>query len=159
MLYQMGVRGYLIGILRSYLNNRTQHIATDGGRSTSLRVHSGAPQRSLLGHFVSGVYKGGAQSSHTIQNLSFSLADDLKITTNQNDLSDCFPVLQSWAALNKMSFHPKSSEIFGSEACDVEVIESHRDLGLIVSSNLSWTDHVSLRLAKAYNTFHRTRRN
>ena len=52
-----------------------------------------------------------------------------------------------------------------SETCyvfcdtDVEVVESHRDLGLIVSSNLSWTEHVSVRLAKAYNTFHQISRN
>ena len=29
--------------------------------------------------------------------------------TNQNDLSDCFPVLESWAALNDISFHPQEN--------------------------------------------------
>ena len=42
---------------------------------------------------------------------------------------------------------------------DVEVIESHRDLELFVSSNLKWTEYVSVRQEKAYNTFHQVRRN
>ena len=93
---------------------------------------------------------------------------DLKIITNQNDLSDCFPFLKSWVALNKMSFHSKkikTVKFFGSEPCyvfcdtDVEDLESNGVLGLIVSSNLSWTEHVNVRLVKAYNTFHQIRRN
>ena len=100
--------------------------------------------------------------------LSFLLADDLKIIKNQNYLSDFFPVLESWAALNEMSFHPKKTQIvnfFSGKSCyvfcdtDVEVVELHRHLTLIVSSNLSWTEHVSVRLAKALNTFHQIRRN
>ena len=66
-------------------------------------------------------------------------------------------------------FTPKKTKIvnffFASEPCnvycdtDVEFVESHRDLGLIVSSNLSRTEHVSVRRAKAYNTFHQVRQN
>ena len=46
-----------------------------------------------------------------------------------------------------------------SSVRDVEVVESHHDLRLILSSNLNWTEHVSVRLAKGYNTFHQIRRN
>ena len=50
--YHMGARGYLLGILRSYLNSKTQHVANDGGRSTLLTVHCGVPQGSLLGSIL-----------------------------------------------------------------------------------------------------------
>ena len=68
----------------------------------------------------------------------------------------------------KCPFTPKYTDIkniFGSEPCyvvfdtDVEVIESHRDLEIIVSSNLKWREIVSVRQEKAYNTFHQIRRN
>ena len=44
---------------QSYLNNRTQHVAIDGGRSTSLTVHSGVAQGSLFAPtlFLPYVYK------------------------------------------------------------------------------------------------------
>ena len=164
----MGVRGQLLGILRSYPNFRTQHVAFDGGRSTSLTLHTGDPQGSLLGPILFLVFVNEVPSLLIpVKVLSFLLADDFEIIMNPNDLSDCFPVPESWAALNKMSFHPKKTKIvnfYGTEPCyvcdtDVEVVDSHRDLGLIVSSNLRLTEHISVRLAKAYNTFHQIKRN
>ena len=55
-LHDMGVRGYLLRILSCYLNNRTQHVAIDGGRSISLRVNNGVPQGSLLGPVLFPLY-------------------------------------------------------------------------------------------------------
>ena len=50
---KLGLNGYLLRWIRSYLLYRSQFVAVEGCNSCTLPVISGVPQGSVLGHFYS----------------------------------------------------------------------------------------------------------
>ena len=163
-LYAKGIRGKILQLIQHYLTNRKQHVDVDGSVSGNLDVTSGVPQGALLAVLFFLVYIDDLpELIKLVHATTFLLADDGKLIASNSHLFNALPVLQKWASTNKMCFHPSKSKVICFHGplpeytfCNVklEVVDSHRDLGLLVNSSLTWSDHISLRLGKAYGAFY-----
>ena len=167
-LYAKGIRGKLL-LIQDYLTNRKQHVDVDGSESGNLDVTSGVPQGALLAvlFFVVDI-DDLPKLIKLVHATIFMLADDGKLIASNSHLFNALPVLEKWASTNKMCFHPSKSKVICFHGpppeytfCNVklEVVDSHRDLRLLVNSSLTWSDHISLRLGKAYGAFYLLKRN
>ena len=168
-LYAKGIRGKLLLLIQDYLTNRKQHVDVDGSVSGNLDVTSGVPQWALLTVLFFLVYIDDLPELIKLVHATiFMLVDDGKLKASNSQLFNALPVLEKWASTNKMCFHPSKSKVICFHGpppeytfCNVklEVVDSHRDLGLLVNSSLTWSDHISLRLGKAYGAFYLLKRN
>lgn len=162
LLRKMNFYGFsadLIGFFISYLQNRRQYVSFLGYKSESFLVGSGVPQGSNLGPLCFNIF---------INDLAFNLqskfliyADDLKIFKTIEVNSDC-DILQNdldsvyqWCSQNKlqlniskcsvMSFHRINHPIifqYNINGVILERVERFRDLGVIMTSNLQFNDHI-----------------
>ena len=168
------IDGLMLRFIKSYLEGRKQQVVVGGVTSSTLPVKSGVPQGSILGPllfvlFINDMFTCTSEGTH------ISLyADDTKIWreiitsedhfTLQNDIDN----LQTWAIDNKMKFHPSKCKalsvtnqknilhnlpftIFnyklGQDFIDYE--SSQTDLGVTVTSKLSWKQHCDKLVNKA----------
>ena len=167
--YAKGIRGKLLLLIQDYLTNRKQHVDVDGSVSGNLNVTSGVPQGALLAVLFFLVYIDDLPELIKLVHATiFMLADDGKLIASNSHLFNALPVLEKWASTNKMCFHPSKSKVICFHGpppeytfCNVklEVVDSHRDLGLLVNSSLTCSDHISLRLGKAYGALYLLKRN
>ena len=160
------------GSLASYLQNRIQQVRVGTYRSDELSITSGVPQGSVVGSlfFLNFIIDLPDFCTCTL----FLLADDLKLAsfslfTLQSDLLS----LLTWSKNNKLDFNFKKTSLLNiretSVKCDHPVLfmendmylknESIRNLGVIVSANLTWTSHVNSKIANCYQRLAILRRN
>ena len=127
--------------------------------------YPGKPQGSVLGPLLFVLFINDL--ANDISNSHFYLfADDLKIFTSadeslvQNDIDS----LQRWCSLNCLEFHPLKCKTltFGGFDENIQLIlGSHclpyvdklKDLGFIVTRNLSWKEHINFKLLKSSRVF------
>ena len=77
----LGVKGSLLKIVCSYLNQKKQFVTIDKTLSETLNLHSGVPQGSLRGLLLFIIY---INISSEMQSKAFGYADGYKyISTNQ----------------------------------------------------------------------------
>ena len=169
-LHRLGVSGHLWQWLKCYLLGRSQCVCLDETRSTILPVLSGVPQGSVLGPllFLAFVNDLPDVVKHSI---IYMYADDLKCAKPIRCISDCSELqndldsLCSWSANWKLSFKESkcvllrchSSRLehiidFNYRINDVDLLEKdkHSDLGVLFTSNMSFSAHYSHITSKAY---------
>ena len=130
-------------------------------------VLSGVPQGSILGPLLFLLYINDLfptiQSSHILY-----FADDTKcfklIHKDQDaqQLQQDLDSLAKWSVdwnlffnTNKfihLSFNTRFTTSYSVNGTPIASTSTHRDLGIIISSNLSWNEHYNSILAKAYRT-------
>ena len=171
-LYACGIRGKLLNWLKSYLSNRIQTVVVNGKSSYLAEVKSGVPQGTVLGPILFLIYINDL-SKCIKHSLISHFADDTRIlkaitcshdvTLLQEDLHETI----TWSSNNKMVLHegkfellchttgkpklfhelPFTSQYFEYTTKDGTVITPCsivKDLGVFVSSNLSWTPHINI---------------
>ena len=168
------IDGLLLKFLVSYLKDRKQRVVIGDSESNLLNVLSGVPQGSILGPFLFVLFINDLPDGLLDQTNIAMYADDTKIWRQINSIDDCFALqsdidyMQNWAFRNKMNFHPnkckvlnvslKNNSIFDCAlpysqffySLDRNILdftESEKDLGLLVSTKLNWTEHCT----KLYN--------
>lgn len=157
--------------LQDYLCDRTQSVVVGGASSDPLPVLSGVPQGSVLGPLLFLIYindlPGIVFNSTSCINL---FADDVllyHVITSAADytvLQDMICRLEQWSITNYLSLHPlkckymivsrKKSpslpteplQLLGSE---LEQVRSYKYLGVLLTSDLSWSPHVTNICTKA----------
>ena len=141
----------------------------NGVTSKTVPVTSGVPQGSVLGTILFISYS--AEFVAIIQHQSFKLhafADDLQIygSAAQNGAADlmarmsiCVECVASWMSSNRLRLNPSKTELIwlgtsrrllhcegiGMTVCgaDVRPVKCIRDLGVLIDSNMTLSDHVN----------------
>ena len=164
----MGVRGKVPSWFRSYLTGRHHRTVIDGFESSLLPISSGVPQGSILGPLLFIIYINTApkamHSSTTVQ----LYADDMKcfrIIDNTNDvqqLQSDLSNLNDWSVDHFMKFNLKKCKhlaitrkkntvdsAYSLNASQIMSVTTEKDLGVHVSTTLSWNNHIDVIISKA----------
>ena len=171
-----GIHPKIIQWVESFLTGRTQEVVVDGHLSFAALIISGVPQGTVLGPILFLIFINDITlciSNSVIR----CFADDTRImraiatcedmSTLQQDLD----IVVEWSARNNMSLHEDKFEYmshsanrrnlldhlpFTSESYQYSTsngmltpVDSLRDLGITVSSDLSWTTHIKSMADKA----------
>ena len=169
--YKYQIDGLLLKFIVNYLKRRKQQVVVGNATSSTLTVNSGVPQGSIIGPllfvlFINDIGEGLSEST----NLAL-YADDTKIWRNilsQQDheiLQHDINLLYDWSTRNKMNFHPNKCHVLAVTRKRLPSIESRyaymlndikleyclseKDLGVLVTTKLNWTDHCNQLLSKA----------
>ena len=169
-LCDFGIRGTLLSWFQSYLSDRQQGVVLEGVYSERLPVTSGVPQGSILGPLLFLVYSNDIHSY--IQKSKLALfADDSKLflplvqpnssSVLQNDLDN----LINWTTDNQMELnHTKCKALrifrkktpfqtnYSINGHIIEQVTNMKDLGVIVSKDLSWSRHIESIVSQANKT-------
>ena len=174
-----GINGRFLKFIMNYLCGRSQCVVIGNAKSDILPVLSGVPQGSILGPILFVLFINDLPSGLNSGTSIALYADDTKIwrsICNQEDheiLQRDISYLNQWAIDNKMHFHPlkckvlpvhdKPSPFLGIFPniqfhyhlgdCMLPFVDTERDLGVDVTKNFLFNDHISRILAKASQQF------
>ena len=166
-LKALGVTGKLGKWIFNFLSQRKQQVVINGVASNVTNVTSGVPQGTVLGPILFLIYISDIGDNITSSKKIY--VDDTKIKKgirNESDveeLQEDLDKLYSWAKENNMVFNGTKFQLmrygsdeeikndtnyFTGETTDIiERFENLRDLGVILSDDASFDDHI-LKVAK-----------
>jgi hypothetical protein len=173
-----GISGKLYELLESYLSERTQTVVMDGSRSTTENVTSGVPQGSILGPLLFTLYVNDIPKCFK-SSKCLMYADDLKIYRTINNVQECLLLqtdldnLNVWCSIWKLhlniskckvlTFTNKKKNVTSScyymNSTMLERVQVMRDLGVLLSSDLSYNRHLDTIKPKALRLLGLIRRN
>ena len=116
-LENMGLRGHVAALLRSYLSNRYQKTHVNGSNSNLGLVRTGIPQGSVLGPLLFLLYINDLTNS--VESHVTLFADDNNIfdlmEQDGNNLEKTLSIVNSWMKSNKLECNLEKSKaiIFG----------------------------------------------
>jgi len=158
-LGSIGVVGKVAKWLACFLKDRTQCVVVNGARSQDAPVISGVPQGTVLGPLLFLIMVndiGGRVQSARIA----SFADDTRIwksvVTDQDKvrLQEDLQIVYDWAGENNMVFNEdkfallhdgpmdRAAAYCGPGGAPIAVETSYRDLGILMSSDGTFREHV-----------------
>lgn len=180
-LSKCGIRGNMLKLLKSYLNNRSQYVCGGSNRSNLVDVDVGVPQGSVLGPLLFIVHINDMQFCTSMKVLNF--ADDtlfyMKFKNKNNmeiKLNNELDKIYSWLNNNHlrvntsktkyMVFAPNlkiwkglSLNISIGQAM-LEQVSQYKYLGLVIDTKLTWIPHIkhlSSKLSRTLGIMYRTR--
>ena len=162
-LKSFGITGPLLDWLMDYLRDRLQRISIDGIYSIWELIKAGVPQGSVLGPLLFIIYindiveniKSGIKLFADDTSLYITIDDNLNEATDQ--LNSDLDLLKAWSSQWLVDFNPqKTKSIYISlkktvpddlpplyfDNVELENVDSHKHLGLILNTSLSWKDHI-----------------
>ena len=166
-LKQHGISGALLEWYRNFLTNRRQRVVVRGTYSEWSNVKSGVPQGTILGPILFLIYINDLPD-RVLSSIKL-FANDTKVYRELSDVTVDSLMLQSdldqmsnWARMWQMTFNPDKCEVmrithhrdtsvptynfFGKP---LKVVHKSKDLGIIMSNNLKWSDQVNSTVNKA----------
>ena len=166
-LKSYGFNGSLLSWFKSYFHNRRQQVTALGSTSPSRLVTSGVPQGSILGPVLFLLYVNDLPDTISSSTIA-TFADDTKVFQCISCEADSTHLQENLNNINNWS--SKSQIMFNHSKCKVQTISrkrkpimtsysmgngqldqcvQERDLGVWISSNLSWKKQVNAQSAKA----------
>ena len=159
------------------MKGRRQRVVLQGVSSNWSSINAGVPQGSILGPLLFLIY-----INDLVENINSSIrlfADDTSLYKIVDDPTDASIILNSdlskihrWATDWLVSFNPSKSEslIFSGKVNkpyhppifmnnrQVNEVSTHKHLGLYLSYNCSWHEHIDYIKAKAWQRINTIRR-
>ena len=165
----LGINGKTLKWIQAFLKDRNQRVIVNGKLSTPRQVISGVPQGSVIGPLLFLILIGDIDKNTTSSTVA-SFADDTRVTKGikcemdavdlQNDIFHIY----GWSETNNMKFNSLKFELlrFGKnrdlkkatsyvspESELIEEKQSVRDLGVELSADTTFKDHISNIIASA----------
>ena len=156
------IKGKLLAWIKEFLNNRQQQVIIDGRTSSKSRVKSGSVQGSVLGPVLFLMYISDMTENVEAKNKKF--VDDTKVLKkieedkDVEDLQEDLDKMFKWQTDNSMKFNGKKFQVMRYGADEdlknrttyftenmediIQQFSSLRDLGIIMSDNGKFDDHV-----------------
>ena len=156
-----GFQGPVFDLLKSYLKNPIQYVATKTKRPQDKNVNYGVPQGFILGPLLFIICKNFIELNENGASNLIKYADDIviKITARNSDLTgkhqEALDKTASWLEKNKLTLNEDKTKtmILSKMSCkksDVkmngivtEEKQSFRNLSVQIDSKLSFTDHIT----------------
>lgn len=160
-------------LILSYLSNRSQFVVLSGANSSMLSLHSGVPQGSILGPLLFILYVNDLHRFTSCRSCeAFMFADDIFLLFNgssttpdilENDINSVLGRVVNWASANALRINPSKSKalMFGNFTTtslnifvgnsEIEFVDRHRCLGVIVDTELSFRYHIDALSGKVWS--------
>ncbi len=169
-LQKIGVGGKIFDLLKSYLSNRKQLVTLPGCQSNVKQLHAGVPQGSVLGPLLFLIYINDI--IREVECGSFLFADDTSlfqeivkgnIIDTTAKINNNLSKISKWAKDWLVQINPSKTVVvlFSRKRSPTKLlpiylgdqllksVQSHKHLGLIFSSDLTWTNHIDSLVSKA----------
>ena len=175
-LSSLSLNNLVVNWIQDFLTNRHQFVFTNSGSSPLSPIISGVPQGTVLGPLLFLIYINDLPDNISSNIRLF--ADDCVIYRPINNLTDVNALqsdlvnIQTWCekwlmTLNTrksslLTFHRRQSQqtrkytFFDS---DLSSVTTYKYLGINLSADLSWTDHITKLANEASRTLGYLRRN
>ena len=167
-LIHLGVRGFIIQWICSFLCDRRQAVKIKNIVSPSMPVHAGVPQGTKLGPILFLLMINDLTSETQLLSSHWKYVDDLTISEvissgGTSSLQKDLDVIAQWSSRNNMNLNPKKCKElvisslrtrpdFGPLCVNerpLERVSSHKVLGVTISDTLRWNEHVREIVSKA----------
>ena len=168
-LQAAGVTGEVLAWFKSYLSDRKQRVIVPGAVSDWKFIRAGVPQGSILGPLLFLLY-----INDIVNDIGSNIrlfADDTSLfiivenpVTAAASLNTDLDRISQWAATWLVSFNPSKTEsllvsrkinkhhhppLFMKD-CQITEVESHKHLGLYLSNDCTWHEHINYIKEKAW---------
>ena len=179
-LKRYGFHHKLLAWIQSFLSHRQQVVVVNGVHSDIAMVLSGVPQGSVLGPLLFILFINDLEMVVSSSKVRF-FADDTRVSKLIGCTEDCLSLqtdldnILEWSRHNNMKLHEQKFELLNhlhNKRCHSEdlpffmetliykvssedilyPVDSVRDLGVMVSSDLSWRGHLSNMVTRARST-------
>ena len=166
-LLNLGVRSSLLPWIINFLTNRRHRVKLGGKTSDWLPMNASVPQGTKLGPILFlAMINDLDVKTHATDIWKF--VDDISTSENITKGSNskfqfCIDTINSWASCNLMKLNTKKCKelrvCFLRESPDLspllidghalEVVRSHKVLGLVIQNDLKWNAHIESVVSKA----------
>lgn len=162
--------------IRAFLTNRSQFTVIAGQPSSPAQVLSGVPQGSVLGPLLFLIYINDISSgiSSTIRLFADDCVIYRRISNNEDQilLQKDLQKIENWCSLWLMTLNLSKCKFMHVTRCRSELnytytlmstclslVESYRYLGILLTTNLTWSEHILKLVAEASQALGYIRRN
>ena len=182
--YKFEIDGRLLKFIANYLKDRQQRVVIGNKMSSTKHAKSGVPQGSILGPLLFVLFINDLPDGLSPGTQLSLYADDTKIWRSiRTEHDNCclqkdIDYLHDWSILNKMKFHPDKCKVlavtdkppsllsvlpftqfvYSLGDTYLDYVDSEKDLGVMVTSDLSWTEQCQKVLSTANQKLGLTRR-
>ena len=166
-LTDLGVQPFLLKWMHSFLHGRRQCVKIGQVFSSWSTPNGGMPQGTFLGPYVFLALINDLATSVT----SFKFVDDVTLSetveANISQMQDAVNQVVIWSAANHLNINIKKTKemLMGSivnlpppplivQDCCIERVASYKFLGVTISNNLNWEQHINSISLKASTRLH-----